>query len=665
MFPSWLCTVLSLIASLTQAAGDASSYVELVRVADAALEGARLEEARRAFDDALELAPQNPTCLYGQACVAARAGRLEESVAWLERAVKHGFDDAALARWDPDLGGLREAQLLEPVLESFSEQAPGRDRRGAGAGVVWSCERAGGFVRAPSGARRDFDFRDLPAEPWRPAFVPDGARVAIPCGDGTVRILELASGRAAMVLRSGEARLVRAVFSPDGDLLATAGHDGRVRLWDAETGGERSSFAAYEEQGFHYEESGDPSPGPELAFDRAGGRVLTFGAGPRAMVWRLDGGEPIAFPHAGATTAAWSPDGARVAIGSSGGSTRFFDPDTGQPAGPELVHRGAAVHLAFHPRGKLLATGARVLSFSHEDHDVFGLEIACVAFDPSGERLVTTSRAYAAARGWTVANGELLWTIAYNGGNPATLHARFQADGRRLFLSGNNAATTRVVDPLDGSTIRDLAGEGPVDLVPSPDGRWVVGVVAMEVRVLDGLSLALRHTVVPVTGGWQLLVSPSGYVDGDADALQMLHATRGEASLPSAYLVGALFDPKKVRAASAGVATTPPRIPAPPTLQLEAPDGRIAIPRGGLVLRGEMEDALGLAGLAIDTADEADAMPARSEIEWLDEGHTRARFTLHVSPPPPAIVRSLDVCAIGRSGLSSRTSRLTVFADER
>src|SRR5262249_43416843 len=64
------------------------------------------------------------------------------------------------------------------------------------------------------------------------AFSAAGDRAAAACGDHTVRVWEVASGREVALL-AGHDRPVRSVaFAPDGHHLVSAGLDGKLLLWD-------------------------------------------------------------------------------------------------------------------------------------------------------------------------------------------------------------------------------------------------------------------------------------------------------------------------------------------------------------------------------------------------------------------------------------------------
>ncbi len=72
---------------------------------------------------------------------------------------------------------------------------------------------------------------ELPADMYDSTFSPDGARVAVASADGTVRLLDTATGEQVLVLRGHEGIVTGVVFSPDGSMLASQGDDGLVRVW--------------------------------------------------------------------------------------------------------------------------------------------------------------------------------------------------------------------------------------------------------------------------------------------------------------------------------------------------------------------------------------------------------------------------------------------------
>jgi WD40 repeat protein len=237
-------------------------------------------------------------------------------------------------------------------------------------------------------------------------FSMDGARLAGVHRDGGVTLFDSASGRVlgSARMHPGNQHLGLAKFSPDGRRLVTVGADATLRIWDGLTAAP-GPFAMTQSQ----------APGT-LAFSPDGSALLvgtggnvewwdlsrhevrhklqppvqlgvageevrwvgwTQGAAPRMLVLssarllvyplatsngRLGpGGPPSQVPlhQVRPWTAAASPDGHRVAIGSLDGSARIYDLTRSTFIGEPLRHDDAIVGLQFSRDGTRLLTWSR------------------------------------------------------------------------------------------------------------------------------------------------------------------------------------------------------------------------------------------------------------------------------------------------------------------
>ncbi|MDO8539969.1 MAG: protein kinase [Opitutaceae bacterium] len=165
---------------------------------------------------------------------------------------------------------------------------------------------------------------------FSPSFSPDGKRLAAGDIGGTVRVWNVATGRALFDLKPFPAMQVnRVTFSPDGTRLATTTVNGEVRLWDGATGQPVSSV-------LHHRIRADPA-----AFSPDSRTLATSSHDGTARVWDARDGTPIGEPmvHPGLlNNVHFNADGSRIATVSGDGTGRVWDTRTGLPLTDAMRH---------------------------------------------------------------------------------------------------------------------------------------------------------------------------------------------------------------------------------------------------------------------------------------------------------------------------------------
>jgi eukaryotic-like serine/threonine-protein kinase len=363
------------------------------------------------------------------------------------------------------------------------------------------------------------------------AFRPDGEQIAAASTDGTVQVLDAATGKVVQTLR-GHRKLVFCVaFSPDGRHLASASEDRTIRLCDLATGQEvfcRDGQTG-ESAGLTYSVAFS-SDGRHLV---AGSEVAGSEVG-LAIVWDVaDGSEVCRLPghEKAAECVAFSPDGRLVATGSWAGVLRIWDARTGQLLRAIPAHGQDRISaVAFHPDGRWLATA-------------------------SFDRTVKV---------WDATTGEPLKTLTGHTGLISGL--AFSRDGRRLASIGGEDKTIKIWDPLTGREILNLRGHTDMCtcVAFSRDGQRLVSASSdRTIRVWDAspltgneglgcLNMDLHEEV------WSVAFGPDGgsLAAGSWSTVRLLDAQTGALLRTYAHHVDVervAFSPDGRQLAAAGV----------------------------------------------------------------------------------------------------------------
>jgi WD40 repeat protein len=213
-----------------------------------------------------------------------------------------------------------------------------------------------------------------------------GGRLVTGGEDGTVRVHDLATRTAPLVLRGHASGVTAVAVNPAGTLLASAGEDDSVRLWDLQAGrlvrvleGHKNGVLA-------------------VAFSPDGRRLASGSFDKTVRVWDVASGEGFALEgHAGSVKAvAFSPDGRQLASGSSDRTVRVWDLAERREFARLEGSAGPVASVAYHPDGRRLASAGPDRAVRVWDlvtrQEILELEagpgaLAGVTFSPDGRRL--------------------------------------------------------------------------------------------------------------------------------------------------------------------------------------------------------------------------------------------------------------------------------------
>lgn len=294
---------------------------------------------------------------------------------------------------------------------------------------------------------------------------------ALPARRGKVTLLDVATGKEILNLDAhGEwdanfpfpPAITALAFSPDGRQLATAGSvtkvggphglpGGVIKLWDFPTGRLIRQFGALSTRGEFVVFSPD---GKRVAAGTSGASGELPESG-EVHVWDAASGERLHHwqaqadvdPGANCCTmlcVAFDPAGKTVAAAVSDGSIHVWDLSTGKERYALRGHVGDATAREVDPFTGLIS--ARGASVRH------------VAFSPDGSRLASVGYDRA-VRLWNSQNGQRVGSLRFNA--PRINAVAFSSDGRWLAAGGGEGAKSGEVAVWDVAKLADTLATGP------------------------------------------------------------------------------------------------------------------------------------------------------------------------------------------------------------
>ena len=388
----------------------------------------------------------------------------------------------------------------------------------------------------------------------------DDHSVLLVVEDGSLRVVDLATGRTRRTI-DAQVDGGRARISWSREHAATCDREGVITVWSLRDG---SLVARL-----------DARPRSHLALHPSGRAVAVWpwSGGEPGSVLRLDGTSGFDVPGpAGVALMRWSPDGALLASAHADGTVRVWDEATGIPREGAFPHEFPVSVLSFEPGGTRLAVGGESdqawvwdLSGRSEPRrlalprDCMGDAGSCgdLAWSPAGE-LVGTTRC-ADVRAFGGAELAPLWTYSFGGAVESPLYA-VPTVSRQVVFRG--MLRCPVLSLANGDLRSDLTDRGLEGIAETGYGALVTegawegdGLV-----VLDAATFEERYRRIEHAGDNWLAGTPDGWFCGTVQAAEATWAVEGGQPVRLADRARRLYDPKRVRAAAAGVAVLPPRL---------------------------------------------------------------------------------------------------------
>ncbi len=267
-----------------------------------------------------------------------------------------------------------------------------------------------------------------PTTSYSLALDPSGARAVVTGWEGSIRIVEVASGRELAAWQGHGTSGVGVHWSADGRWLASTGNDGRVCLWDAASHGLVRELVELDGQIL----CARFSPDSKL--------LASPGEGSALVLWSVpEGGVTATLEGDGGRVGylAFSPDGTRLAAAHADGRVRLWD-----VAAKKLVrvlegHSPGQVALSFHPRTDelLTASGRGLRRWNAHTGEALGALPDAVSgvhyleHSPDGTR-IAAGLADAKLELWKTDTAEVLLRLDYSAG---VFFTTWTKDGQGLF----------------------------------------------------------------------------------------------------------------------------------------------------------------------------------------------------------------------------------------
>ena len=325
-----------------------------------------------------------------------------------------------------------------------------------------------------------------PTEPPRPIYIASGQAITSENADQLQQIARLSAGSAKNI-----------VFSPDGSYVAIATSAG-LDIYDIQSkeiykklnvdekvsdvvflhdgsllAGTDFGIDHYSADDFNYLQSYDTDRIVYSLSLSADGKTLLSNSSPDSLVYKINDGvlersHKILY-NIYIRSFDLSPDGTKVATGSSGGELKIWEVESGFLLHEVNAHSGSINEISWSPDGSILATASEDQTVviwnadgtKNKTLNTFESNIHTVKFSPDGKRLITGT-AKNEAQIWDFANASLEKTLT--GGTKKFYDFELDASGKKLI--GRNGDGTVVYWDVDSDSYGEQISKYNVFIEP-------------------------------------------------------------------------------------------------------------------------------------------------------------------------------------------------------